>query len=83
MRDPNAVILFGGASDEARVSVASAQNVARTLVGARLWFWALGGEVFELSRPELDAHENPFTSDFNPQGDPRFSSLEDAVGELA
>ncbi|MEZ4752387.1 MAG: ATP-grasp domain-containing protein [Bdellovibrionota bacterium] len=82
LRDPNSIILFGGTSDEARVSVASAQNLARTLVGARLWFWALDGAVHEIDRPELETHADAFTKDFVPAGDSRYPDLDSAFAEL-
>ena len=44
-------ILFGGTSNERRVSVASGQNVAGALVDAKAWFLALNGAVFEVGFP--------------------------------
>lgn len=64
------------------MSVASAQNLSRTLLGARLWFWALNGAVYEVGRPELEAHTEPFTREFVPPGEPRFSELTAAFAEL-
>src|SRR4051812_27024461 len=55
------IVLFGGRSDERHVSVASAQNVVRTLGAPLAWFWAPNGAVYDVNRDELFAHLNPFT----------------------
>ena len=49
------IILFGGRSDERHVSVASAQNLARTLgtPAPLCWFWAPDGAVHDTAIPEL------------------------------
>lgn len=60
------IILFGGPSDERHVSVASAQNIARVLPEALLWFWAPEGAVYDVSAKELLAHEDPFDGDYVP-----------------
>jgi D-alanine-D-alanine ligase len=62
----SSVVLFGGSSSERRVSVASAQNVARTLPHAALWFIAERGSVHVVERAALLAHARPFERDFVP-----------------
>lgn len=62
------VVLFGGRSSERRVSVASAQNLARTLPHAALWFMAAAGSVQSVERAALLAHARPFEQDFRPPG---------------
>jgi D-alanine-D-alanine ligase len=71
-------ILFGGTSNERRVSVASAQNVAGVLGEARAWFLALNGAVFEVDRADLARFEKPFERDFVPLGPARFATLVEA-----
>ena len=66
MNDDSILILFGGTSDERRVSVASGQNVAHALPGARLWFMSPDGAIHEVRRETLLAHERPFEIDFAP-----------------
>jgi hypothetical protein len=60
------IVLFGGRSDERHVSVASAQNIVRTLGAPLAWFWAPNGAVYDVNREELLAHPNPLTNDFQP-----------------
>src|SRR5512140_914299 len=69
------IILFGGRSDERQVSVASAQNVARTLGTPICWFWAPGGAVHEVSVAELIAHERAFENDFAASSEPMARDL--------
>jgi D-alanine-D-alanine ligase len=73
------LILFGGASEERLVSVASAQNLMGHLPEANLWFLAPNGEVFEVSRPQLQAHQNAFTTAFTPAGNSLAGKLENAL----
>jgi D-alanine-D-alanine ligase len=73
-------VLFGGDGSEHRVSVASAQNVARTLTRASLWLWRREGFVSVVSRDELVSFERPFETDFEPSGsDPRGNDLASAL----
>jgi len=60
------IILFGGDGSEHRVSVASAQNVARELPSAALWYWTRSGTLAELTRNELLSFDRPFERDFAP-----------------
>ena len=79
MRD--VVILFGGPSNERKVSVASAQNVASVLEQAEAWFWAPDGAVHRVGRAALLAHERPFEQEFTPAGDPAYPSLTQALDD--
>ncbi len=73
------IILFGGSSDERRVSVASAQNVATLLPEAALWFQAPDGSVTPCPRNLLAAHQNVYTTDFQLPGSPRWPTLDAAL----
>jgi len=76
------IVLFGGRSDERQVSVASAQNVVRTLGAPLAWFWAPNGAVYDVNREELLAHPNPFTNDFQPSRPAIWPDLEMALDTL-
>jgi len=76
------IVLFGGRSDERHVSVASAQNVVRTLGAPLAWFWAPNGAVYDVNRDELLAHANPFTIDFEPSRPAIWPDLEMALDTL-
>jgi D-alanine-D-alanine ligase len=69
------VLLFGGASSERRVSVASAQHMLERLPRARALFESPAGQIFEVAAAELQAHERPFETEFVPRSPPRFASL--------
>ena len=76
------IVLFGGRSDERHVSVASAQNVVRTLGSPLAWFWAPGGAVYDVNQDELLAHQKPFTADFEPSRPALWPDLEMALDTL-
>jgi D-alanine-D-alanine ligase len=76
------IVLFGGRSDERHVSVASAQNVVRTLGAPLAWFWAANGAVYDVNRDELLAHPNPFTNDFQPSRPAIWPDLDTALDTL-
>jgi D-alanine-D-alanine ligase len=77
------IVLFGGPSDERHVSVASAQNVVRSLRTPPLaWFWAPGGAVHDVAIPDLLAHQRPFELDFEPARPAIFHDLEMALDTL-
>jgi D-alanine-D-alanine ligase len=76
------IVLFGGPSDERHVSVASAQNIARVLPEALLWFWAPEGAVYDVSSKELLAHEDPFESDYGPSRPAIWPDIEQALDTL-
>lgn len=69
------IVLFGGASSERRVSVASGQHVLSVLEGAQGWFQAPDGRVFVCAREEVAAFARPFETDFAPLEAARFPSL--------
>ncbi|HEY0371494.1 MAG TPA: ATP-grasp domain-containing protein [Thermoanaerobaculia bacterium] len=76
------IVLFGGPSDERHVSVASAQNVVRTLPGALAWFWSPDGRVYDVAPADLLAHQRPFEMDFEPSRPAIFPTLEQALDTL-
>src|SRR5437763_2780446 len=75
MSGSDAIILFGGTSNERRVSVASAQHVAAVLGEAEAWFLAPSGAVHRVTREELAAFERPFERDFKPAAPAAFTSV--------
>ncbi len=75
MSGSGVVILFGGTSNERRVSVASAQNVSAVLDEAEAWFLAPSGAVHEVAHGTLAAFQRPFENDFVPDRPARFSSV--------
>jgi D-alanine-D-alanine ligase len=76
------IVLFGGPSDERHVSVASAQNVVRTLPGALAWFWAPEGAAHDVAAGDLLAHQRPFEVDFLPARPAIFPTIEQALDTL-
>src|SRR5258705_12712703 len=76
------IVLFGGRGDERYVSVASAQNVVRTLGAPLAWFWAPNGAVYDVNREELLAHPNPYTDDFQPSRPAIWPDLDMALDTL-
>jgi D-alanine-D-alanine ligase len=77
------IVLFGGKSDERHVSVASAQNVLRSLTGEVLaWFWAPNGAVHDVAIREVLAHQQPFVADFVPSRPAIFPDIEQALDTL-
>lgn len=61
------LILFGGTSDERLVSVASAQNLAKHLPDALLYFQAQEGHIARVEPAALLAHQRPFELPFVPK----------------
>ena len=78
------IVLFGGASDERHVSVASAQNVARALGSPAplCWFWTPEGAVHDVALAELLAHQRPFEIDFHSSRPAIWPTLEQALDTL-
>jgi D-alanine-D-alanine ligase-like ATP-grasp enzyme len=76
------IILFGGRRDERHVSVASAQNIVRTLGAPLAWFWAPNGSVCDVHPDDLLAHPRPFTNDFHPSRPAIWPDLEMALDTL-
>jgi D-alanine-D-alanine ligase len=76
------IILFGGSSEERMVSVASAQNLSKTIPEAALWFWSKDDKVFVVSQDDLSSHENAFVKEFTPAKAPLFSSLKSSLDAM-
>jgi len=77
------IVLFGGLSDERRVSVASAQNIVRVLAPPPFaWFWAPNGVVHDVAVGDLLAHQRPFEIDFVPACSAVFPNIEQALDTL-
>ncbi|HYO76693.1 MAG TPA: ATP-grasp domain-containing protein [Thermoanaerobaculia bacterium] len=77
------IVLFGGPSDERHVSVASAQNIVRTLGSAALaWFWAPDGSVYDVNTNDLLGHQRPFELDFVPSRPAIFPDMEQALDTM-
>jgi D-alanine-D-alanine ligase len=76
------IVLFGGRSDERHVSVASAQNIVRTLGDVLAWFWAPNGAVHDVALPDLLAHQRPFELDFIPSRPAAWPTLDQALDTL-
>jgi D-alanine-D-alanine ligase len=77
------IILFGGASSERLVSVASAQNVSSHLPDAQCWFLSKAGEVFVVPREHLAAHQRAFEHEFDPGVPATWPTLEAALDSAA
>jgi len=75
------VILFGGPSNERKVSVASAQNVASLLEQAEAWFWSPDGAVHPVERAALLAHQRAFEVEFVPAAPSAWGSLQEAADD--
>ncbi len=73
------IILFGGESKERLVSVATAQNMSAALSEALCWFWAPDDAVYQVTRAELAAHQDPFQTEFKPTGQPLAKHIQDVL----
>lgn len=84
MKKHETILLFGGTSEERRVSVATAQNVSQTLnsESTTLWFMNDVGFVFDVSQDLLLAHSNAFIQDFIPNSQAIGKNFEEAVASL-
>jgi len=84
------IVLFGGLSDERHVSVASAQNIVRTLAHSPTsalahsfaWFQAANGAIHDVAVSDLLAHERSFEIDFVPSRPAIFPDVEMALDTL-
>jgi len=74
-----AVILFGGSSEERLVSVASAQNVSENFQFDEILFLDKKSSLYRVTKAELMAHENPFTTEFKMNKAPIASSMQEAL----
>lgn len=75
------IVLFGGRSDERQVSVASAQNVVRTLGSSLPWFWGTDGAVYDIRHDDLLHHQHPFEIDLVPKRAARWATMERALDD--
>ncbi len=73
------ILLFGGASSERLVSVASAQNVSRFLPDAEPWFLTKTGAIYVVPKDKLAAHTDAFQTEFEQKGPAAFPSLDVAL----
>jgi D-alanine-D-alanine ligase len=70
------VLVFGGASDERLVSVASAQGLASSYTFDSLCYFDTQGRGFDVTSEALMAHEKAFQNEFRPQSEAAFQSFE-------
>jgi D-alanine-D-alanine ligase len=78
-----AILLFGGMSDERLVALASAQNVLATVPGFTPWFIAPNGAVTDVPAAEVIAHAKPFEVQFAPKTMPFAADIKAAVKNVA
>lgn len=62
------ILLFGGLSDERRVSVASAQNLIKTGCFDYAVFQALSGQMYVERFDDVLNHDQPFEKEYIPKG---------------
>lgn len=74
-----AVILFGGSSEERLVSVASAQNVSEHFQFDEILFLDKKSFLYRLTKAELMAHQNPFTTELKMNKAAIASSVQEAL----
>jgi D-alanine-D-alanine ligase len=79
MQRESMILVCGGTSEERRVSVASAQNIARVWADTTVWFIAPERPVHVCGSEVLCAHEHPFEADFDPKNAPTYRDLEEAL----
>lgn len=78
----DSIILFGGSSEERLVSVASAQNLAKTIPEAELWFMNQDGGIHPVTTEELARHADPFMTAFKPVRPTLHADFKSAVKAL-
>jgi D-alanine-D-alanine ligase len=76
------IILFGGSSEERRVSVATAINLSQKIPEATLWFWSQTGQIFIITQTELSQHSDAFTKEFTPASSSAFTSLKESLSSI-
>ena len=81
--DQPVVVLFGGPSREAKVSLASAQSVISALAESRplsAWFWGPEGGVWAVGPETVLRHQGLFVEAFSPtSAEPTYASLVEAA----
>src|SRR4051812_24258191 len=77
--DRPVIVLFGGPSDERRVSVATAQHVLAVLDAAEPWFVGRDLRVYKPSRADVQRHTEVFTKEFDPGVPAMASGLDEAL----
>ncbi len=77
------VVLFGGNSDERRVSGASAQHSCDRLPEAEPVFESVAGAMFRCPREHLAAFQNAFVTEYTPPGAPAWPSLAAALDDTS
>jgi D-alanine-D-alanine ligase len=76
------IVLFGGRGNERHVSVASGQNVVRTIPDVLCWFWSPTGAIHDVTVADLLAHQRPFELDYEPSRPAIWPTLEQALDTL-
>ncbi len=78
-----AVLVFGGNSEERMVSVASAQNLSKQFTFSKLLYQSPDELVYEVSPTELQNHQDVFTKEFKPESTkPLARNLSEAISFL-
>jgi len=76
------IVLFGGRGNERHVSVASGQNVVRTIPDVLCWFWSPSGAIHDVAAGDLLAHQRPFELEYEPARPAIWPTLEQALDTL-
>jgi D-alanine-D-alanine ligase len=76
------IILFGGSSEERLVSVASAQNLSKTIPEAALWFMNQEGGIHKVLASELAEHADPFMTPFKPKLPAEYADFKTTVSAM-
>lgn len=71
----DAIILFGGVSEERLVSVASAQNLSAVIPEAHLLFMGKDEKIYAVNHEELITHQNAFIEEFSTNKSPFSESI--------
>jgi D-alanine-D-alanine ligase len=79
----NSVLLFGGASEERLVSVASAQNIASQYDFSEIWFIHNDGQLSVVSKDELLNHQNAFEVEFKAIQKSFAPNIKNALSQLS
>ena len=76
------IVLFGGRGNERHVSVASGQNVVRTIPDVLCWFWSPSGAIHDVAVGDLLAHKRPFELDYEPARPAIWPTLDQALDTM-